>query len=113
MLGKESKMNDMDFEFHEHNSQSLDSHEHIHRQKVLARLARIEGHVRAVKRMVEQDKSCPDVLVQIAAIRSALNGVGRVILDDHMRGCMVDALQKDQWEQAFKDLSNALDRFVG
>ena len=92
---------------------TTDSHEHIHRQSVLARLARIEGHVRAVKRMVEQDTSCPEVLVQIAAIRSALNGVGRVILDDHMRGCMVDALQKGEWEQAFKDLSNALDRFVG
>lgn len=105
-------MNPRNMESHDQNLQSLDTHEHIHRQNVLARLARIEGHVRAVKRMVEQDKSCPEVLVQIAAIRSALNGVGRVILDDHMRGCMVDALQKGEWELAFKDLSNALDRFV-
>ncbi len=105
-------MNETDIKSHDHDSQLQDTHEHIHRQKVLARLARIEGHVRAVKRMVEQDKSCPDVLVQIAAIRSALNGVGRVILDDHMRGCMVGALQKGEWELAFKDLSNALDRFV-
>jgi len=112
VLRKESEMDESDREFSEQISQSQDSHEHIHRQKVLARLARIEGHVRAVKRMVEQDKSCPDVLVQIAAIRSALNGVGRVILDDHMRGCMLEALQKDNYEMAFKDLSNALDRFV-
>ena len=105
-------MDESDREFSEQISQLQDSHEHIHRQKVLARLARIEGHVRAVKRMVEQDKSCPDVLVQIAAIRSALDGVGRVILDDHMRGCMLEALQKDNYEMAFKDLSNALDRFV-
>jgi DNA-binding FrmR family transcriptional regulator len=112
MLRKDSEMNEIDSEFSDDNSQSQDFHEHIHRQKVLARLARIEGHVRAVKRMVEQDKSCPDVLVQIAAIRSALNGVGRVILDDHMRGCMLEALQKGEWELAFKDLSNALDRFV-
>jgi DNA-binding FrmR family transcriptional regulator len=105
-------MNETNIESLDHDTQLRDTHEHIHRQKVLARLARIEGHVRAVKRMVEQDKSCPDVLVQIAAIRSALNGVGRVILDDHMRGCMVDALQKGEWELAFKDLSNALDRFV-
>lgn len=105
-------MNELEIESHEYETQFLDTHDHIHRQKVIARLSRIEGHVRGVKRMVEQDKSCPEVLVQIAAIRSALNSVGRVILDDHMRGCMVEALQKGEWELAFKDLSNALDRFV-
>ena len=93
--------------------QAADSHDHIHREKILARMARIEGHVRAVTHMVEQDKSCPEVLVQIAAIRSALNGVGRVILDDHMRGCMVEALRNGNWEESFEDLSSALDRFVG
>jgi DNA-binding FrmR family transcriptional regulator len=95
------------------NSQFADTHEHANRQSVLARLARIEGHVRAVKRMVEQDISCPEVLVQIAAIRSALNGVGRVILEDHVRGCMVEAVQKGEFEQAFKDLKNSLDKFIG
>jgi DNA-binding FrmR family transcriptional regulator len=111
-LGKEIGMNELEEDLTEEFPQAVDMHEHIHRQKVLDRLSRIEGHVRAVKRMVEQDKSCPDVLVQIAAIRSALNSVGRVILDDHMRGCMVDALQHGKWEESFEDLSTALDRFV-
>jgi DNA-binding FrmR family transcriptional regulator len=88
-------------------------HPHPQRESVLKRLARIEGHVRAVKRMVEEDKDCPDVLVQIAAVRSALNGVGRLILEDHMQGCMVQAAQDGDFEKAFRDLKKSLDQFIG
>jgi DNA-binding FrmR family transcriptional regulator len=90
-----------------------DSHAHAHRKSVLARLARIEGHVRAVRRMVEADVSCPDVLIQIAAVRSALNAAGRLILEDHVRGCLVDAAQKGEFEEVFDDLKNSLDKFIG
>lgn len=86
---------------------------HEHHQQVLNRLARIEGHVRAIKRMVENDTPCPDVLTQIAAVRSALNGVGRVILEDHIQSCMVDAVEKDDYQRAMKDLKNSLDKFIG
>jgi DNA-binding FrmR family transcriptional regulator len=85
---------------------------HENRQSVLNRLARIEGHVRAVKRMVENDTACPELLIQIAAIRSALNGVGRVILEDHVKGCLVDAAEKGDFESAFQDLKNSLDKFI-
>jgi len=88
-------------------------HPHPQRENALKRLARIEGHVRAVKRMVEEDTDCPDVLVQIAAIRAALNGVGRLILEDHMQGCMVQAAQDGDFEQAFRDLKKSLDQFIG
>lgn len=88
-------------------------HSHPHRESVLKRLARIEGHVRAVKRMVEEDTDCPDVLVQIAAVRAALNGVGRLILEDHMQGCMVKAAQDGEFEEAFRDLKKSLDQFIG
>lgn len=86
---------------------------HEHHQQVLNRLARIEGHVRAIKRMVEEDKPCPDVLMQIAAVRSALNSVGRVILEDHLQSCMIDAVEKDDYNRALKDLKNSLDKFIG
>jgi len=94
--------------------QSID-HElrHEHHQQVIARLAKIEGHVRAIKRMVENDTSCPDVLTQIAAVRSALNSVGRVILEDHLQTCMVDAVEKEDYQRALKDLKNSLDKFIG
>lgn len=88
-------------------------HRHEHHQQVLNRLARIEGHVRAIKRMVENDTPCPDVLTQIAAVRSALNSVGRVILEDHIQSCMVDAVEKDDYQRALKDLKNSLDKFIG
>ena len=80
---------------------------------MIARLAKIEGHVRAIKRMVENDTSCPDVLTQIAAVRSALNSVGRVILEDHLQTCMVDAVEKEDYQRALKDLKNSLDKFIG
>jgi DNA-binding FrmR family transcriptional regulator len=88
---------------------------HIHEQQgaVLKRLARIEGHVRGIKRMVEEDTPCPDVLVQIAAVRSALNRVGQIILEDHLRSCVVKASQDGEFENAMRDLKNSLDRFVG
>jgi DNA-binding FrmR family transcriptional regulator len=88
------------------------AHRHEHHQSVVNRLARIEGHVRAIKRMIEAETPCPDVLVQIAAVRSALNRVGRIILEDHLKGCMVAAVQQGDFEQALLDLKNSLDRFI-
>jgi CsoR family transcriptional regulator, copper-sensing transcriptional repressor len=85
---------------------------HEHHQQVIARLARIEGHVRGIKRMVEQDNPCPDVLTQIAAVRAALNSVGRVILEDHLQSCMVEAVEKDDYNRALRDLKNSLDKFI-
>jgi CsoR family transcriptional regulator, copper-sensing transcriptional repressor len=87
--------------------------QHEHHQQVLNRLARIEGHVRGIKRMVEEDTPCPDVLMQIAAVRSALNSVGRVILEDHLQSCMVEAVEKDDYQRALRDLKISLDKFIG
>ena len=87
-------------------------HVHEHQQSVIHRLARIEGHVRAVKRMVEEDRPYSDILIQVAAVRSALNGVGRLILEDHLKSCMVDAVRRGDFEQAYSDLENSLDRFI-
>jgi CsoR family transcriptional regulator, copper-sensing transcriptional repressor len=87
-------------------------HIHAHRDGVLKRLARIEGHVRAVKRMIEEDTACPDVLIQIAAVRAALNSVGKLILEDHMQSCMIKAAQEGDFEDSFRDLKKALDQFI-
>ncbi len=93
--------------------QGADNHPHEHRQQVINRLARIEGHIRAIKRMVESDTPCPDVLMQIAAVRSALNSAGRVILEDHLQSCMVEAVEKDDYKRSLQDLKNSLDKFIG
>jgi CsoR family transcriptional regulator, copper-sensing transcriptional repressor len=88
-------------------------HTHENHEAVLKRLARIEGHVRGVMRMVEEDTPCPDVLVQIAAVRSALNSVGQIILEDHLRSCMVKAVHDGEFEDAMRDLKKSLDQFIG
>jgi DNA-binding FrmR family transcriptional regulator len=85
---------------------------HEHKQSVVNRLSRIEGHIRAIKRMVEEDVPCPDVLIQIAAVRSALNGAGRVILEDHLKNCLVDAIANGDFDNVYNDLKNSLDRFI-
>ena len=70
------------------------SHGHVHENQkaVLNRLSRAIGHLEKVKRMVEEGYDCSEVLVQLAAVRSALDNTGKVILKDHMRHCMVDAV---------------------
>jgi DNA-binding FrmR family transcriptional regulator len=87
-------------------------HRHEHHRSVISRLARIEGHVRAIKRMVEEDTPCPDILVQVAAVRAALNSVGKLILEDHLQSCMLDALENGDYQQAMGDLKNSLDKFI-
>jgi DNA-binding FrmR family transcriptional regulator len=94
------------------NDQTQGHHSHEHRKAVLDRLARIDGHVHAVKRMVEEDVSCPDILVQIAAVRSALNGVGRIILEDHVKCCLIDTVREGDFKNSFQDLKNSLDKFI-
>jgi DNA-binding FrmR family transcriptional regulator len=59
-----------------------------------------------------EDSPCPDVLVQIAAVRSALNNVGQIILEDHLRNCMVRAVEDGDFEKAMSDLEISLDRFI-
>ena len=66
--------------------------------KVIARINRIEGQIRGLKKMVEEDRDCLHVLRQIAAATGALRSLGGVILEDHLRGCVSTAIQNQQNE---------------
>ena len=89
------------------------SHGHIHenQKSVINRLSRAIGHLEKVKRMVEEGYDCSEVLIQLAAVRSAIANTGKVILKDHMRHCMVDAVAAGD-ESAIDDLCSAIDKFV-
>ena len=89
------------------------SHGHVHENQkaVVNRLARAIGHLEKVKRMVEEGYDCSDVLVQLAAVRSALDNTGKVILQDHMRHCMVDAVAAGDTD-AIDDLCKAIDKYM-
>lgn len=86
--------------------------EHKHTKEAINRLSRIEGHVRAVKGMVEEGRACPDVLIQLAAIRSAVEQVSRVILSDHVESCLRGAAATGDADDEWVSLKEALDRFI-
>ncbi len=79
---------------------------------LIKRLRRIEGQVRGIQRMVEQDKYCVDILVQISAVRSALDRVGLILLEDHTRGCVARAIKSDDGDRAIAELTDVMKRFV-
>jgi len=85
---------------------------HMKHEDVIKRLARIEGHLRGVRRMVEEDKSCPEVLLQLAAVRAALDKVGRIVFEDHVETCVSKAIKEGAGESAVAELKEALARFL-
>ncbi len=89
------------------------AHAHLHKEKkaVINRVSRIIGHMNAVKRMVEDDRDCSEVLIQLSAIDSAIKSVSRVILKDHISTCIVEAAKKGD-TNAFEELNRAIDKFV-
>ena len=97
----------------EHTHTHEHGHPHVNEntKSVLNRMARIIGHMESVKRMVEDGRDCSEVLVQIAAVRSAINNVGKVILQDHIQHCIVDAVE-DNDNQAIEDLCEAINKFM-
>jgi CsoR family transcriptional regulator, copper-sensing transcriptional repressor len=92
------------------------SHQHVHSEEssraLVNRLSRIEGHIRGIKTMVQDGRDCPDVLVQIAAVRGALDRVARVILDEHLTECLLRAAKEGNIEAEVEELRAALDRFL-
>ena len=89
------------------------SHPHVHENSkaVINRLSRLIGHLESVKKMVEDGRDCSEVLVQLAAVKSAINNVSKVILQDHIRHCIVDAVENND-QQALDDLCSAIDKFM-
>ncbi len=89
------------------------SHGHVHENQkaVVNRLARAIGHLEKVKRMVENGEDCSEVLIQLAAVRSALNSTGKVILQDHLRHCMVDAVAAGDMS-AVDELCQAVEKLM-
>ena len=78
---------------------------------LMARLRKIEGQVRGVQRMVEGDRYCVDVLVQLAAIRRAVQAVGQNLLESHVRGCVAEALRSGDGDPAVRELLQVVEQF--
>ncbi|MDY6902357.1 MAG: metal-sensitive transcriptional regulator [Cyanobacteriota bacterium] len=100
---------------HNHNH-THSTHDHVHSEeslrKIVNRLSRIEGHVRGIKTMVQQNTPCPDVLLQIAAVRGAIDKVARIVLDEHLTECVARAAKDGNIDAEMEELKAALDRFL-
>lgn len=104
---------------HAHGSEHVDSeghrHSHTHTHEstkaVLNRLSRAIGHLESIKRMVEEGRDCSEVLIQLSAVKSAINNTGKVILQDHIQHCLVDAIESGDME-SIQGLNKAIDRFI-
>lgn len=95
---------------HVHADGTVHSHAHTHQntKTVKNRLARIIGHLHAVERMVDEGRDCSEVLIQLAAVRSAINNLCKVILKDHMDHCIVDAIRSGDHE-TLEELDKAIE----
>ena len=78
---------------HSHEPGHSHSHTHTHTKAVLNRLSRAIGHLESIRRMVEEGRDCSEVLIQLSAVKAAINNTGKVILQDHIEHCIVDAVE--------------------
>jgi DNA-binding FrmR family transcriptional regulator len=106
-----------DYPPHEHShGHDPSHHSHVHSEeslrRIVNRLSRVEGHIRGIKTMVQESRPCPDVLVQLAAVRGALDRVARVILDEHLTQCIARAAEAGDIGAEIEELKAALDRYL-
>ncbi len=98
-------------EEHAHVHDGAHSHVHTNTKAVINRLSRAIGHLESIRRMVEEGRDCSEVLIQLSAVKSAINNTGKVILKDHIEHCLVDAVECGDMD-AIRNLTEAVDRFM-
>ena len=87
------------------------THSHTQTKAVLNRLSRAIGHLESVKKMVESGRDCTEVLIQLAAVRSALNNTAKVILKDHIEHCVMDVAEHGD-KESLEQLNRAIEQFM-
>lgn len=83
-----------------------------HKPQVQVRLKRIEGQVRGLQKMVDEDRYCIDVLTQVGAVKAALDAVALLLLQDHTEHCVVEAIQAGDGSQKVRELNQAVERLI-
>ena len=96
---------------HSHSHEHSHTHSHEHTKSVINRISRAIGHLESIKRMVESGRDCSEVLIQLSAVKAAINNAGKIILQDHIEHCIVDAIEHDD-KEAITDLQKAIDKFI-
>lgn len=110
-MGEKANSNENKVNTANHSHSHTHTHLHEHTKEVSNRLARAIGHLQKVKQMVENGDDCSDVLIQLAAVKSALNNTGKVILKDHLDHCIVHAVEEGDTSM-LDEFNDAIDKFV-
>ena len=84
---------------------------HLDMDAVNKRLKRIEGQVRGLIKMIEDGKSCEEILIQIGSVKAALHKAGQVILEGHLHHCVLDGIREGKEDETIKKLSSAIEQF--
>lgn len=92
-------------------AQQSHNHDHKHTKDVSNRLARAIGHLQKVKQMFDDGEDCAEVLIQLAAVRSAINNAGKLVLKDHLEHCIVHAVENGD-QKMIDELNAAIDKFI-
>jgi DNA-binding FrmR family transcriptional regulator len=82
------------------------------REDILKRLRRIEGQVKGIQKMIEEDKNCADILTQVAAVRAAINKAGSLILEKHSMTCIQNAAASEDKDKAMAELAKTMQSFM-
>jgi CsoR family transcriptional regulator, copper-sensing transcriptional repressor len=85
---------------------------HKQRKNVRDRLVRAEGHVRGIIKMIDEEKECPDILLQIAAVKAALEKASVILLEDHIEHCLIEAVKSGDVEPQIEELKAALQKLI-
>ena len=85
---------------------------HKQRKNIRDRLVRAEGHLHGIIKMIDEEKECPDILIQIAAVKAALNKAGAIILEDHLEHCLIEAVKSGDIEPQLNELKAALQKLL-
>ena len=85
---------------------------HKQRKNVRDRLVRAEGHIRGIIRMIDEEKECPDILIQIGAVKAAIEKAGVIILEDHIEHCLIEAVKSGDVESQLQELKTALQKLL-
>jgi DNA-binding FrmR family transcriptional regulator len=83
-----------------------------HKEQIQARLRRIEGQIRGVQKMVDEDRYCIDVLTQVSAAKAALDAVALALLQDHTEHCVAEAIRSGDGTAKIRELNDAVERLV-
>ena len=82
------------------------------KEDMLARLRRIEGQTRGLQRMIEEDKYCIDIITQVSSVQAALEKVTLMLIENHMKGCLVEAVQQGKGDEKIGEVMSVLRRYA-